>query len=66
MEIKLYIANLAKYNEGELVGKWITLPTEEDELRETISDVLGTDEEYAIHDTNQKLSSRTIHDRSKI
>lgn len=46
----LYIANLAKYNEGHLVGKWVSLPMSEDELQEEIQEILGTDEEYAIHD----------------
>lgn len=30
----IYIANLGKYNEGELVGEWITLPATEEELEE--------------------------------
>lgn len=30
--LKLYIANLGKYNEGYLVGDWITLPYTQDEL----------------------------------
>lgn len=32
--INLYIANLGKYNEGFLVGKWIELPCSEDELNQ--------------------------------
>lgn len=32
MEINVYVANLGKYNEGELVGKWVTLPTDLNEL----------------------------------
>lgn len=47
---RLYIANLAKYNEGRLVDKWVDLPMGEDELREEIQEILGSDEEYAIHD----------------
>lgn len=31
---RVYIANLGKYNEGELVGKWIDLPFDEEELQE--------------------------------
>ena len=31
MATKLYIANLGKYNEGELVGDWINLPFTDDE-----------------------------------
>ena len=27
--LKIYIANLGKYNEGELVGKWVELPCED-------------------------------------
>lgn len=30
--IRIYIANLGKYNEGYLVGKWIDLPATEEEL----------------------------------
>lgn len=36
MEIKIYVANLGKYNEGELVGKWFTLPCELEEIRVAI------------------------------
>ncbi|GAB2716760.1 antirestriction protein ArdA [Paenibacillus macerans] len=50
MQINVYIANLAKYNEGKLVGRWVTLPMERHELKQCIRDVLGKDEEYAIHD----------------
>ncbi|MCX7748213.1 MAG: antirestriction protein ArdA [Clostridia bacterium] len=50
MTIKIYVANLAKYNEGILKGEWIELPMARDELQEAISNLLGTDEECAIHD----------------
>lgn len=50
MKISVYLANLAKYNEGKLVGRWVTLPMERHELEQCIRDVLGDDEEYAIHD----------------
>ena len=39
MEIKGYITNLGKYNEGELVGKWITFPIDEDELNEVLKEI---------------------------
>lgn len=32
IELKGYITNLGKYNEGELIGEWITFPIDEDEL----------------------------------
>lgn len=49
----IYIANLGKYNEGELVGGWIALPVEEEELNEFLKEVVGINDEYeewAIHD----------------
>ncbi|MED3499083.1 antirestriction protein ArdA [Brevibacillus agri] len=50
MDVKLYVANLAKYNEGKLVGEWLTLPKSPEELEERLQHVLGENEEYAIHD----------------
>lgn len=36
MEFKIYLSNLGKYNEGELMGKWVNLPCNdiEEELAE--------------------------------
>ena len=48
--INVYITNLAKYNEGELVGQWVTLPLPPEELDEVIEEILGDDEEYFITD----------------
>ena len=48
-DYKVYLANLGKYNEGELVGAWFDFPIFEDEVIEK----LGLDEsyeEYAVHD----------------
>ena len=42
--IRIYLTNLGKYNEGELVGKWVDLPTTngfEEHLEE-----IGINEEY--------------------
>lgn len=50
MEIRIFITNLAKYNEGYLVGKWVTLPLSEDELWAEVKAVLGDDEEHFITD----------------
>ena len=44
--LKLYIANLGKYNEGELVGDWIELPYTEEELHDLFVRIkLGTYDE---------------------
>lgn len=48
-EMRVYIANLGKYNEGELVGAWFTPPIDFDEVKEQIG-LNDEYEEYAIHD----------------
>lgn len=63
MNMRIYISNLGAYNRGHLVGRWVDLPIDEDDLREIIKDVLNgeeaiksrdfiwyEDEEIAIHD----------------
>lgn len=48
--IRIYLTNLAKYNEGRLVGKWVDLPLDESDLEKAVKDVLGTDEESFVTD----------------
>jgi antirestriction protein len=58
MTTKLYIANLGKYNEGSLVGNWLTLPVSEEELQEFLKEEVEIDEryeEYAVHDYETDL-----------
>lgn len=55
---KAYVANLGKYNEGQLVGGWISLPTADERIFKFLRDVVGIDaqyEEYAIHDWESDL-----------
>lgn len=40
MEINVFITDLAAYNEGNLVGEWVQLPKDEDELEEIIQNIL--------------------------
>jgi len=49
MEMQVYIANLGKYNDGELVGAWFTPPIDYEDMEEKIG-LNGEFEEYAIHD----------------
>lgn len=39
MEIKGYITNLGKYNEGALIGKYITFPIDEDDLNDVLREI---------------------------
>lgn len=43
--INIFLTNLGKYNEGELVGKWLSLPISEENL-ENAMDEIGISEEY--------------------
>ena len=43
--LKGFITNLGKYNEGYLIGEWITFPVSEEDLKEVLERI-GINEEY--------------------
>lgn len=43
--LKIALANLGKYNEGELIYKWLDLPATEDEIEEA-KEAIGINEQY--------------------
>ena len=45
-KIKAYVTNLGKYNEGQLVGKWVDLPIEEDDFEKVLKEIGIDGEEY--------------------
>ena len=51
--INVYITNLGKYNEGDLIGKWLELPATDEEIENVIKEI-GIDgvlyEEYFFTD----------------
>lgn len=54
-EIKIYVADLAAYNNGHLHGVWIDATLELEDMQEQVDAMLATSpvanaEEYAIHD----------------
>jgi len=54
-EIKIYVADLAAYNNGKLHGVWIDATQELDDIQDQINEMLADSpeelaEEYAIHD----------------
>lgn len=54
-EIRIYVADLAAYNNGKLHGAWINACEELDDINAQINEMLsaspeGFSEEYAIHD----------------
>jgi len=50
MCVRIYLTNLAQYNAGRLIGKWLDLPLTEEELKQAFQKVLGNDEEHFITD----------------
>ena len=54
-EIRIYVADLAAYNNGKLHGVWIDATEDPDTIQDQINDMLSSSpepysEEYAIHD----------------
>ena len=50
-KIEGFITNLGKYNEGELIGKWIEFPISDEELNEALKEIgcMYTDENGVVH-----------------
>jgi len=55
--INVFITNLGKYNEGYLIGEWIALPIDPEELQEAFKRILINEEyeEYFITDYETDL-----------
>lgn len=43
--MNIYLTNLGKYNEGELIGEWVELPVSQKELQK-VFERIGINEEY--------------------
>ena len=60
--LSAYITNLGKYNEGELIGKWLEFPTTQKEINQTLQEI-GIDgisyEEIFITDYESNISGLT-------
>lgn len=44
--LSVYPENLGKYNEGQILGDWIDLPTSEKRIHDFLKDVVGLNEDY--------------------
>jgi antirestriction protein len=58
-QIRVYVANLGKYNEGEIIGGWLTLPTTHKEIKNFLKNQVGLNSqygEYSIHDFESDFS----------
>ena len=67
--IKVALTNLGKYNEGELVYKWLELPCTDEEFRDALKDI-GIDgkryEEYFISDYETDIEGLRIGEYTDI
>lgn len=68
--IKIYVANLGKYVEGSLVGKWLSLPCDMEEFTEVFLPSIEIDniryEEYAVHDVDCDIEGLEIGEYTSI
>ncbi|MCL2691316.1 MAG: antirestriction protein ArdA [Candidatus Bathyarchaeota archaeon] len=52
-QIRVYVANLGRYNEGKLMGDWLNLPTSNNEIDAFLKNKVGLNKQYeevTIHD----------------
>lgn len=63
--VNVWIGNLGKYNEGELVGEWFSLPCDMDEVSKTIG-LNEQYEEYQINDFDTNIKGLEIHEYANI
>ena len=45
-EFSVFVQNLAYYNEGEIVGGWLDLPQEPEEIEKYLKDIVKVDDEH--------------------
>lgn len=64
--LRIYITDIQSYNEGSLIGKWIELPMNSDDLNDEIREVLtngaaecGNDEHEEIFITDYEFTTET-------
>jgi len=63
-EMRIYIADLAEYNAGNLKGIWIDLPNAN--LWNEVQEMLGTNEEWSIHDYDLPFSISEYEDLDEL
>lgn len=70
--MRVFLESISAYNNGGMKGRWITLPMNEDDLRNEIRDILDGDEEYFITDweceffsINQYDNISTLNEKAK-
>ena len=48
-ELKAFVTNLGKYNEGELVGEWVSFPVSADEMKAVLDRIqIGHPDDFGV------------------
>lgn len=58
--LKIFITNLSEYNNGNLIGEWISLPIDSSFLNQTINKILSSDDSEEIFITDWEWDDKTI------
>ncbi|MCL2432730.1 antirestriction protein ArdA, partial [Candidatus Bathycorpusculum sp.] len=45
-QLRVYVANLSKYNNGELVGAWLNLPATHNEIKTFLKTKVGLNSQH--------------------
>jgi hypothetical protein len=53
--MEIYITDLAAYNNGYLIGEWVALPMDEDNLRAKIREILSTGAKACEDDEHEEI-----------
>lgn len=66
--LKIYLTNLGKYNEGYLIGEWVTLPIDDNDLEEVKKRIGINDsyEEYFITDYETDIAGLEVGEYDNI
>ena len=66
--ISIYLTNLGRYNEGVLIGEWVKLPVDQNELQKVLDRIGINDqyEEYFITDYETLFSNLHINEYASI
>ena len=58
--LKIFITNLSEYNNGNLIGEWISLPTDSSFTNQTINRILSSDDSEEVFITDWEWDDKTI------
>lgn len=53
--MQIYITDLAAYNAGHLIGEWVVLPMDEEELQGKITEILATGAQACEDDEHEEI-----------